>query len=303
MCPRFQRMPGDGYGQMMTEKEFTMKTILKKGVILLVLVSQLFFAAPIALADGPINNQIKGSGASASQPSSAQNLFYTASNARKIERPSGYDFFSTPFAMYVNAPKGHSVYVYDYWSFNDANRFDAAFHGSRVIVLAEHGEFYCILYHTQSNELKVAWVNAENLVSYYPGNTAQLGWGRSSTRLTNVGDPVVSWSRENFIGTKRKYTVLNQSIYNVASFTLDYQVTARNGSESYEVTGPRDVYVNDGSGWVYVGSFDYPDHHTPIHVTINLDQPMTLAAVATAPNCADPNTFVFRQSVLDVMCA
>lgn len=273
-----------------------------KIVIIVFLLINLIIPSSIAFADGPINNQIKGSSASAAQSTTGQNLFYTASNSRKIERPGVNDYFSSPFAMYVNAPKGHSVYVYDYWSFNEANRFDAAFHGSRVIVLAEHGDFYCILFHTQTNELKAAWVNAENLVSYYPGTTVQLGWPRSNSRSVNSGDPDVKWSRENFVGTKRKYTILNQAINNVVSFTLDYQVTARNGSESYEVIGPRDVYVNDGSGWIYVGSFDYTDHHSPIHVSISLDQPMTLAAVATSPNCADPNTFVFRQSVLDVMC-
>lgn len=280
-----------------------MKMQIRKAIAILFLIALLISVYPAAFSDGPINNQIIGRSATATQASSAQNLFYTASNARKIERPGGNDFFSAPFSMYVDAPKGHSVYVYDYWSFNEANRFDAAFHGSRVIVLAEHGEFYCILYHTQNNELKAAWVNSENLVSYYPGNTASLGRGYSTPRLVNVGDPDVKWSRESFVGTKRKYTVLNQAVNNVVSFTLDYQVTARNGSQSYEVTGSRDVYVNDGSGWVYVGSFDYTDHHSPIHVTINLDQPSTLAAVATVPNCADPNTFVFRQSVLDVMCA
>ena len=280
-------------------EEFNMKRMICLFLCIMLLAS---IQEPI-FASSPINNQIKGSSASAAQSTSAQTLFYTAINASKIERPNTTDYFSAPFTMYIDAPKGHSVYVYDYWSFDEANRFDAAFHGSRVMVLAEHREFYCILYHTQKNELKVAWVNAENLVSYYPGNTAQLGWGNSNSRLINAGDPNVSWSRENFVRTKRKFTVLNQTINNVVSFTLDYQVTARNGSESYEVTGPRDVYVNDGSGWIYVGSFDYPDHHSPIHVTVYLDQPMTLAAVATVPNCSDPNTFVFRQSVLDVMCA
>ena len=205
--------------------------------------------------------------------------------------------------MYISAPKEHSVYVYDYWAFDEANRFDAAYHGSRVTVLAGHGAFYCVLYFTQKNELKAGWVNAEYLVSYYPGNTAQIGRGSRDSRAVNVGDPDVSWSRENFVRTTRKFTILNQAISNVVGFTLDYQVTARNGSQSYEVYGPRDVYVNDGSGWVYVGSFDYPDHHTPVHVTVNLDQPMTLAAVATIANCPDPNTFIFRQSVLDVMCS
>ena len=280
-----------------------MMNLTKKTISLLLLASLLAAVSLSAYADNGINNQIKGSTASAAQTTSAQTLFYKAGNASKIERPNTGDYFSTPFTMYVDAPKGHSVYVYDYWSFDEANRVDAAFHGSRVIVLAEHREFYCILYYTQKNELKVAWVNADNLVSYYPGNTAQLGWENSNSHLINAGDPDISWSRENFVGTKRKFTVLNQAINNVVSFTLDYQVTARNGSESYEVTGPRDVYVNDGSGWIYVGSFDYPDHHSPIHVTVYLDQPMTLAAVATVPNCSDPNTFVFRQSVLDVMCA
>ena len=280
-----------------------MMNLTKKTISLLLLASLLAAVSLSAYADNGINNQIKGSTASAAQTTSAQTLFYKAGNASKIERPNTGDYFSTPFTMYVDAPKGHSVYVYDYWSFDEANRVDAAFHGSRVIVLAEHREFYCILYYTQKNELKVAWVNADNLVSYYPGNTAQLGWGNSNSHLINAGDPDISWSRENFVGTKRKFTVLNQAINNVVSFTLDYQVTARNGSESYEVTGPRDVYVNDGSGWIYVGAFDYTDHHSPIHVTVFLEQPMTLAAVATVPNCADPNTFVFRQSVLDVLCA
>ncbi len=276
---------------------------MKRMICLLLCITLLASIQVPAFANSPINNQIKGSSASAAQSSSAQTLFYTASNARTIERPNTADYFSSPFTMYVNAPKGHSVYVYDYWSFDEANRFDAAFHGSRVMVLAEHREFYCILYYTQKNELKAAWVNAENLVSYYPGNTAQLGWGNNSSRLINAGDPEVSWSRENFVRTKRKFTILNQAINNVVSFTLDYQVTARNGSNSYAVIGPRDVYVNDGSGWIYVGSFNYPDHHSPVHITVYLDQPMTLAAVATVPNCSDPNTFVFRQSVLDVMCS
>lgn len=275
---------------------------IKKAVSMLLLIIIMIINSLAASAEWPITNQIKSGGSAPSYSTSAQNLFYTAGNANRIERPGSGDFCSQPYTMYVNAPKGHSVYVYDYWSFNDANRFDTAFHGSRVTVLAEHGEFSCILYYTQANELKAAWVNAENLVSYYPGNNIQLGWGNNSSRLTSAGDPPVKWSRENFIGTRRKFTVLDQSIYDVACFTLDYQVTARNGSESYEVTGPRDVYVNDGSGWIYVGSFDYPDHHSPVHVIINLDQPMTLAAVATVPNCSDPNTFVFRQSVLDVMC-
>jgi len=266
--------------------------------VLLLLLFIFLLAGPLyASADVKFNNQIKGSGTSTSQ-----SLFYSAGNARKIEQPGISDYYSSPFAMYIDAPKGHSVFVYDYWSFNESNRFDAAFHGSRVIVLAKHGDFFCILYHTQANALMVAWINSEHVVSYYPGNSARIGLGKGYVSLTNVGDPEVSWSRENFIGTGRKYTLLDIAVKNVVSFTLDYQITARNGSQSYEVTGLRDVYVNDGSGWLYIGSFDYPDHQTPVHVTVTFSEPMTLAAVATVPNCTDPTHFVFRQCVLDVMC-
>ena len=267
--------------------------IYKKTLFLLLVFSAIVSMSYPAFAAGPINNQIKGNSPSAAQASSTQTLFNTAINVRKVEQPGTNDYFSAPYSMYINAPKGHSVYVYDYWAFDEANRFDAAFHGSRVIVLAEHGAFCCILYHTQNNELKVAWVNTENLVSYYPGNTVQLGGGNNNSRLINAGDTDVSWSRENYVGTKRKFTALIQPINCVSSFILDYQVTARNGSQSYEVTGPRDVYVNDGSGWIFVGSFDYPDHHSPIHVVIYLDQPMTLSAVATVPNCADQTRSCF----------
>lgn len=160
----------------------------------------------------------------------------------------------------------------------------------------------CILYHTQENELKTAWIKWEYLVSAYPGTTVEIGADKSwSTDM--IDDPEVSWSKESFVGTQRKYTILAQPVENCVSFTLDYKVTGRNGSEEYTIVGPRDVYVNDGSGWVYVGSFDYDVFNAPVHVSVVLDEPMRLAAVATVANCSDPNTFIFRQAVLDVRVA
>ena len=278
------------------------RNLLKIAVLTLTMV--LLFGSVSAYAAGPITNQIKGSDASPSTAAAnGRDLLRTASNAQKIEQPLARDYFDTPFFMYINAPAEHSIYTYDYWSTNNENKLGAAYHGSRVTVLAEHDDFYCILYYTENNVLKAAWARAALLVSYYPGLEYVIGSNSTYRNLQNIGDPTVSWSKEYFVGTKRKFTILDSWPDNCVGFTLDYQVTARNGSPSNSVPGPRDLYVNDGTGWIYLGSFDYEDHHSPVHVVVTLPQKMTLAAVATVADCGDPNTFLYRQSVLDVLCA
>ncbi len=281
---------------------------MKKNVcrfLAMLLAFAMVLGSSTAYADVGISNWIKGS----EKPSynagttTGRELLYTADNAKKIEQPNAKDYFTTPFSMYVNAPKEHSVYTYDYWSVKDENKIGAAYHGSRVTVLAEHGDFYCILYFTENNVRKAAWVRAELLNSYYPSDEVYIGSGKTYRNTYNAGDPMVKWSKENFVGTRRKFTILNTGIANCVSFTLDYQVTARNGSTSESVYGPRSVYVNDGSGWLEVGWFDYNTSHKPIHVVVTLPEIMTLVAVATVADCGDPDTFIFRQSVLDVICA
>ena len=167
-------------------------------------------------------------------------------------------------------------------------------------LLAEQEGFTCVLYHTDENTLRAGWVSSANLTWYYPGRTEYLGRSTGNNG-TYYGDAEASWSRDYFVGTRQKYTYLQKTYYNCNQFTLDYQVTARNGVDTQACLGPRTVYVNDGSGWVAVGTFSYNDLG-PVNVVITLDQPMTIMAVATSASCSKPDTFSFRQSVLDIYC-
>lgn len=279
-----------------------MKRVIQELVFMLCMAILLSTFSLTAFADPGINNTIKGSGNQVITPAaSGKSLLHSASNGAKIEQPNAADYFSSPFTLYVNAPKGHSVYTYDYWNPTDINNIGTVFHGSRVLVLAEHGDYYCVLFQTENYVLRAAWVYAEYLVSWYPGYKASIDRGGSWITY-NDGDPALKWSKEYFVGTKRKFSILETPVYNCAGFTLDYQVTSRNGVSTDSVLGPRNIYVNDGSGWTYVGSFNYDDTYA-CHVDITLYEPITLYAVATIADCAEPDTFVFRQSVLDVRCA
>ncbi len=252
-----------------------------------------------AYAAGTINNQIKGEHSAAGSSSSGRDFFYAGSNYYKIEQPRCDDYCYQPYTMYVNAPKGHSVYVYDYWEATDEHQIGTTFHGSRVIVFAEHGDYSCILFHEQDYQQKVAWVRSTHLCSYYPGKEITVGWVLDPDPIY-VGDPQLSWSRDSFIRTGRKYTLLSEPIKDCVYFTLDYQVTSRNGAETSEVLGPRDVYINDGSGWVWVCRFEYPRTEA-CHVNISLSDFTTIKAFAVIADCAKPDTFVCRQSLLDVL--
>ena len=284
------------------EEIFIMKKHLTRLLAFLLFVATLASMPLTGYADTGINNTIKGtSNKPTTSVAAGKNLLLTASNAKKIDHPNASDYFAEPFPMYVNAPKEHSVYVYDTWEAADVDQIGTTYHGGRVTVLAEHGEFYCILFHTETYELKAAWVRAVNLTSWYPGYSAALG--SKSNRLTyNAGDPELKWSKEYFVGTKRKFSILKMPIENCMGFTLDYQLVSNNGAGKEAGLGPRTVYVNDGSGWIYVGTFEYDKPYAACHIDISLDTPMTLAAVATVADCAQPDTFIFRQSVLDIMC-
>ena len=278
-----------------------MKKIPAKIVLTLLLCLAMLPFQASTYADGGLRNEIKGDNGSNTYSSDGRDLFYTAANAFKVEPPQSSDYFTQPFSRYISAPMGHSIYAYDYWALSDEHLIDAAFHGSRVTVLAAHGECSCILYYTQDYQLRAGWVRSAYLTAYYPGEESSIGWVVALSPIY-VDDPLMSWSRDYFVGTGRQYSVLREPIRNCVNFTLDYQVTSRNGAQTNEVTGPRDVYVNDGSGWTWVGRFQYPNT-TACHVSISLPDPMTIAAVAVIADCGKPDTYVCRQSLLDVMCS
>lgn len=281
----------------------TSKTILS---LLLVLVLFASLSVPAFAEKTPpasINNQIKSSpGGSSPQANAAptlQSMFRMAANSKKIKAPNAGDYFSYSFSMYADAPKGHSINAYDHWTTNDNSKFGYIYHGSRVYVLAEHGDSYCVLYYTEKNVLNAAWVPADRLTYTYPGRVYRSAARSLPVGAVSVGDVNVQWSKDNFVGTKTKYSILSSPVEDCVGFTLDYQLLTK--SEKKElVLGPRDIYVNDGSGWTYVGYFDY-DEQGPCHIEVVLSEPMDLLAVATVAECDEPNAFTYRQSLLDVM--
>ena len=67
-----------------------------------------------------------------------------------------------------------------------------------------------------------------------------------------------------------------------------------------DTSGQRDIYVNNGTGWMWVGNFDYR-HPKSYHVEVHLDTPMTLCAVAAPETYVKDVNFHTRQNVLDVL--
>ena len=276
---------------------------------LLVLVLLLSLPAA-AFADVPgtalssIPNTMKGSDEDDSSadpyavPSAADIL--KASNGSKIVLPDYDSYYSSYQYMYVNASKKNSVYVYPQPSAEKQTSHNA-YHGSRVTVLAEEKGFGCILYYTSGYVLRAGWVNMNNLSWEFPGTTITVGQERRNQSVTRIGDIPVTWSKENFVGTKQKYSILDEAADNCVEFTLDYDILSRGGATTAECLGLRTIYINDGSGWVSVGSFECTEL-TPYHVIVHLSQPMKILAVATKADCAKPDTFSFRQSVLDMYC-
>ncbi len=266
-------------------------------VAVLLTVQCISYAAP------SVNNSIKGQENPGSVPGDYRNgleAILATGDGNAIVLPDSKSYFPTLNYLYISAPKNNSVYVYRDLTANPNQTMPTAYQGSRVLALAEQDGFTCVIYHDLDNKAHAGWVNSDHLSYVFPGKESSVGRNISSVALQNAGDPELEWSRDNFIGEKQKYTLLEEPIQNCVQFTLDYQVTARNGAQTNQILGPRTVYVNDGSGWVEVGTFDYADLGA-MHISVYLPAPMTLAAVATSATCAKPDVFSFRQSVLDPM--
>lgn len=277
-----------------------MKKRFVRFMAFIVAISALLSVNAAAYADKTYTPESGGNSVS-SNP--AKTLYKEASNYNKIEQPRSDDYYHDYFNMYVNAERGHSVYVYDAPVVKEVNRTDTVFHGSRVYVVAERNGLQCILYLTQKYEFKAAWISMDNLSSAYPGVTYSPDRLKSKAGTIGTyyyGDPGMKWSRFYFSGTKTYYTELDNPVKKCVEFILDYQVTARNGSKTEEVLGDVDIYVNDGSKWISMGTFDY-DEIGPCHVRVTLDKPITIYAFATVSHCAS-KTFVFRQSIIDLIC-
>lgn len=279
-----------------------MKKIFKSMISVLIMLTIIATLPMAAFADTNVSNVISGTETPAQTTStgiSAREMLGYAENYSKLSKPSYSDYFSTPVDMYINAPKGHSVYAHRDWNSWDDN-FGTPYHGSRVYAVAEHEDMYCVLYFTKDYEFMAGWVKAEHLTTSYPG----MHYSNSKTDHSGsyyVGDMMMSWSRDNFIGKTVKYSVLDTTIYDCVGFTLDYQLVAFNGAEADNAYGDRDIYVNDGTGWIYIGSFELSEFK-PCHIELSFEEPMTITAIAVIPDCADQINPLYRQSILDVIC-
>ena len=259
-----------------------------------------------AFADAGINNVIIGSNPNSVPMTSADtahqnglNMIRATGDAGNITLPNPENYLETPDTMYVNSPAKHSINSY-LTPWKDKSKLgEYPFHGTKVQVIAEKDGFSCIIFHDEKNRAHTSWVYSSELSWYFPGIEQTLGTPCVQYG-SNLGDLPVRWSQERFVHSGQKYTIFDEKVANCVQFTLDYQVIARNGAKTEEVLGPRTVYVNDGSGWVDVGAFSFSDFDA-YHIIVNLDKPMDLAAIATIASCGQPDTFKFRQSVLDIM--
>lgn len=172
-----------------------------------------------------------------------------------------------------------------------------AFQGSTVTVVAEQKNYSCILYRNSNNRLRAGWIWDIYLGDEYPGRTEIIGTENSAAK-GNITEIPMTWSEKGFLKSPQKYTVLAEPVENCVGFTLEYQIISEGTDKRAALMGPRVVYVNDGTDWVKVGSFEYPDLGT-VRVRVNLDEPMKIAAIGTIADCKLPNTFFFRQIASD----
>ena len=255
--------------------------------------------APATPAQTCAPQAVTAPAASKPAPYDGYALIRSTGDAGKITLPKQSCYLSAPEMMYVKAGGKNSNYSYlTPWK-DKKNLGPYPYHGVRVLVVARMDGYSCIVFHDNLNKLHASWVDSRGLSAEYPGVEQTLGERRYFTGY-EIADPEVVWSRDSFPGSKQKYTILSQAVRGVTQFTLDYHVIARNGAQTQAVLGDRTLYINDGTGWTELGTFAYPEIDAT-HVVVNLPRPTDLVAVATTAACDAPDTFKFRQSVLDVV--
>ena len=172
-----------------------------------------------------------------------------------------------------------------------------AYEGSKVTVLAEENNMSFVLYPSLDYRQRAGWVQTRFLVDEFPGNILTIGESNHDEAQA-TGDVSQTWSMKSFLTSAQNYTVLSETVENCVGFTLDYQIISENTDKWACIFGPRAVYVNDGSEWIRVGTFDYPTQGT-VKVIVNLEQPTDITAIGTIPEVGLPNTASFRQTASD----
>ncbi len=211
----------------------------------------------------------------------------------RVKGPSAENYLSEYQIKYIHAPKGNHVYVYR--SSGSTNNPEMIEHGAKVYVLAEAGNASFIVYRTLENKPRSGWVNSGILSNTYPGTTVTVGTADNAS-AENIGDPSITWSEEKMVDTESKYLIIDQPIENCVGFTLEYR--AQYGGYE-DCSGTRNIYINDGTGWHFIGKFPYETAKS-YHITVNLDKPITLYAVAAPLEIERAKPFSVRSNILDV---
>ena len=274
----------------------------KRLVFLLVLVAMLVtLSAGMGLsasADSSINNILKedvSNEAVQIQPSEYVRQLMKNSGMQQLPKKSSY--LGERQNAYMDNGNSSGAHAYKKPS-EKAGTIDNVYQGTAVQVIAVEEDWACVIFHTADNEKKAGWVSLDTLSEEYPGETYRFGkiQGEDGTLLIGVV-PELKWSNFNFVDTKIKYSTIEQPVceYPCVSLILDYQVTSRNGVK--KAYGERDIYVNSGDGWEYVGSFEVEEDFAPVRCEINFEEPTIVKAVAAIPVDASAETFVFRQAI------
>lgn len=283
----------------------------RTAAIILILVILVFenSAIEVPASAAGINNQVI-SGAPTAGSSSLQTgssgLWYSVNgypsrddieaigDAERIVCPKTY--LSQYLTRYIYSGGLNSVYVYrNAGKTSDSpERLDD---GAKVYVIAEEGTSSCIIYKTYQNVARSGWVSTSFLSKTYKEQQVTIGsaYGGQSQ---SIGDVEIILPGEYMVGTECEYALLSNPVSNCVGFTLEYKV--RNSTNNKDTTGKRDIYINDGTGWIWIGSFEYR-HPKSYHVNVRLSSPTTVYAVAAPETYVKDVNFHTRQNILDVL--
>lgn len=237
-------------------------------------------------------------------------------------KPSAEDIFATGDDIYIKMPSEsyyldcyeykyvvdrdnkHSVYVFD----NPDNGTNAiylrprAYHGSRVIVLAERQIHSCVLYWTADNVMHAGWISSANLQDEFPG--VMFSVGKMSANAPDKGVesfiPAQMWSDAPADGTSTKYTFVSNEGKKCVSVTLDYHVIGRNDVPYPH--GTREVYCLIAGKWIKAGEFELDKNLSPVLYTIHFNSPVILDAFLIVPKDLNKQGIDVRQSVVEMRC-
>lgn len=276
-----------------------------KRIIAMLLVLVLAFAmlGSAAYADSGAKNVIKKPGQPKTESvvgSPSADDIKRSGDSKVIQMPKSTSYLDSYEYKFLDSGKKQAVNSYKE-PYTTAPTYHYVYKGTMLRILAEEGDWVCAQYLTHKNEFHSAWIHSSNLSDKYPGLVEKIG-----TPAYKNGDVVAfvqpdqEWSKTPFVDSETDYTIIGEPWCDEGcmGLAIDYQVISRNGiSRAY---GDRDIYLNGGDGWEYIGSFEVLEDFTPQRIEIEFKAPVVIKAVAVVPAGNSVEGFIFRQHVQDM---